>query len=84
MEIQILHYNTKYDSPEAAAEEPDGLAGFSIFHQMDVTISNNLDYLYDVLPNVTQPGDSHIIRTPFPLALLLPQVTGEFYRSYFA
>ena len=80
MEVQILHYNTKYDSPEAAAEEPDGFAALSIFYQMDVTISNNLDYTYDVLPNVTRPGSSHIVRTPFPLALLLPDVTGEFYR----
>ena len=80
MEVQILHYNTKYDSPEEAADATDGFAALSVFYQMDVTISNNLDYLYDILPNVTQPGSSHIIRTPFPLALLLPDVTGEFYR----
>ena len=80
MEVQILHYNTKYDSPEEAADATDGFAALSAFYQMDVTISNNLDYLYDILPNVTQPGSSHIIRTPFPLALLLPDVTGEFYR----
>ena len=80
MEVQILHYNTKYGSPEEAADATDGFAALSAFYQMDVTISNNLDYLYDILPNVTQPGSSHIIRTPFPLALLLPDVTGEFYR----
>ena len=80
MEVQILHYNTKYAGPEAAAEQPDGLAGLSAFLQMDVTVSNNLDYVYDVLPNVTLPGSSHILGAPFPLAFLLPDLTGEFYR----
>ena len=43
MEVQILHYNTKYGSPEEAADATDGFAALSAFYQMDVTISNNLE-----------------------------------------
>ncbi|TRY79582.1 hypothetical protein TCAL_08940 [Tigriopus californicus] len=34
MEVQLLHYNAKYESMKAALEYPDGLAGLAIFFQV--------------------------------------------------
>eukprot|EP00095_Tigriopus_kingsejongensis_P008580 maker-scaffold167_size293163-snap-gene-1.22 protein:Tk08580 transcript:maker-scaffold167_size293163-snap-gene-1.22-mRNA-1 annotation:"glycosyl-phosphatidylinositol-linked carbonic anhydrase" len=80
MEVQLLHYNEKYESMKEALDKEDGIAGLVVFFQMASDINFKLDYLVDFLPNVTHVGASVNLEPPFPLFSILPRFQYEYFR----
>lgn len=72
LEMQLIHYNTRYE-PEEALNKPDGLAILVVLFQISPHINQALNPIIDTLNEIKEENSLAIIRQTFHLNDLLPE-----------
>jgi carbonic anhydrase len=83
MELQLIHYQSRYSSCEHAYlyGNFDALAILSVMFNIEDEDNPKLDRLINGIENVTMKSDSNFLNNTFPLKDLLPDnIGGGFYR----
>jgi len=76
-ELHIVHYNTKYKTPENAVDKPDGLAVLGVFLKIG-DAHPEFEKMSEVLEDIKVKGESTTLKRAVDLDQLLPE-----NRSYF-
>lgn len=79
MELQILHYNTKYGSYDEAISQPDGLAVFAFLFRIKEHDNPIFMQIVNNLQNIKYRHQQVTLR-PVPLLSLLPINLNNYYR----
>ncbi|XP_070572689.1 carbonic anhydrase 14-like [Ptychodera flava] len=80
-ELHLVNYNyQKYSTVVEALDKSDGLAVLGFFIEVGDEDNPAFQPLIDSLVNVTYPGTTLQLETPFPVLPLFPENVEEFYR----
>jgi len=80
LEIQLIHYNSKYGSYKESQGKKDGLAVFSTLHKLSTTDNAKLSPLIDSLEKIINPGSSFKLEKEIPANSFYPTITSPLYR----
>lgn len=79
-ELHIVHYNAKYGSFSEATKHSDGLAVLAILIESGQRDNIALEHIVQQFQQVMIEGEETNLLSPIPIATLLPDNTGDFYR----
>jgi len=79
LEMQFLHYSSKYDDCSHASLHPDGLAILSVFFQTNPEDNSNLTPIWSKLGSIAYPGNSTDVGS-LKLSDWIPARNMSFYR----
>ncbi|XP_034239564.1 carbonic anhydrase 2-like [Thrips palmi] len=83
MEVHLVHWNSKYDSYEEAANQPDGLAVVGFFIEaLEAYRNPDFQKLVDEIPKISAADSSKVESNANLLAWVLPSLQKGGYYSY--
>jgi len=80
LEIQIVHYNSKYGSYKEAEGKEDGLAVVSTLYKLADRDNTKLSPIIDSLDQITNPGTSFLVVKEIPANSFYPTIRSPLYR----
>ena len=80
LEIQLIHYNSRYGSYKDSEGKKDGLAVFSTLHKLSTADNTKLSPLINSLDQITNPGSSFKLEKEIPANSFYPTITSPLYR----
>ena len=80
LEIQLVHYNSKYGSYKKSVGKKDGLAVFAVLHKLSEKDNSKLSPLINSLEQITNPGATFTLEKEIEPRSILPMIASPLYR----